>query len=102
MRNGAANPSVSNSGLASPPRNVSKNPFGPNTSSLAVQPILASKPHSTPMRAACPECDDLVMVPVLIERLPAREPARPNAISICSCVEVEHLSQRPLPRRTAR
>ena len=62
---------------------VSKNPLGPNTSALAVQPIFASMAHSTPMRAACPECDDLVIVPVLIDMLPAREPATPNAISVC-------------------
>ena len=39
---------------------------------------------STPMRAACPECEDLVMVPVLSEMPPTREPAMPNAISVWS------------------
>jgi hypothetical protein len=37
------------------------------------------------MRAACPECEE-VIEPVLIERLPAREPASPNAINACSRV----------------
>ena len=83
MRSGAANPCDSSSGLEFPGMKVSKKPFGPNTSALAVQPMLASTPHSTPMRAPCPECDDLVMVPVLIDRLQAREPARPNAINVC-------------------
>jgi hypothetical protein len=83
IRSGRAKPSTSRSGSALPLRNVSKKPPGPNMSSCAVNPCRASSAHSRPTRAACPEWLDLVMLPVLSERLPAREPAMPSAMAAC-------------------
>ena len=46
------------------------------------------------MRAACPECDDFVIEPVLIDRLPARDPAVPNAINNCLLIQTEQFRRR--------